>query len=247
MDIPFLAETMQKLLAATPTTLGLFILSIMLGAVLAVGIVWMRVSGVAPLERFARYYVFVFRGSPLMIQMFLVYYGLSQFQAVRQSFVWPLMRDPFACAVISLALCTAGYTAEIFRGGLMSVPAKEIEAGRSCGMSGFLLLRRVIGPIALRQLLPSYSTEIVLMVKSTALASLVTVWEVTGVAQRIIAQSYRTMEVFLCAALIYLVLNFVITQLISALERWLTPHLRNRPSRPDPVPTAVPASSGELS
>ena len=248
MDIAFLSDTLQKLLAALPTTLGLFILSVGIGGALALGIVAMRVSGNAAMALFARVYVFIFRGSPLLIQMFLVYYGLGQFPAVRQSFVWPVLRDPFACAVISLALCTAGYTAEIFRGGLLAVPQREIEAGRACGMSGFLLLRRIIAPIALRQLLPSYSTEIVLMVKSTALASLVTVWEVTGVAQRIISHSYRTMEVFLCAALIYLVLNFVIVRLLGLVEYRLSPHLRTRPQRLDlspPIARTLTPSSGD--
>ncbi|MCX5493288.1 ABC transporter permease [Kaistia dalseonensis] len=229
MDFPFLIDTLGKLMAALPTTLGLFSLSVTIGGLLAIGIVWMRVSGHFVLERFARAYVFVFRGSPLLIQMFLVYYGLGQFPAVRHSLFWPLLREPFACAVISLALCTAGYTAEIFRGGLLAVPAREVEAARATGMSGFLLLRRIIAPIALRQALPSYSTEIVLMVKSTALASLVTVWEVTGVAQRIISQTYRTMEVFLCAAAIYLVLNFIIVRLIGLWEHRLSRHRRGMP------------------
>lgn len=243
MDIAFLCDTIRKLMGALPTTLGLFFLSIGFGGLLALGIVWMRVSGIFVLERFARAYVFIFRGSPLMIQMFLVYYGLGQFPAVRHSLFWPLLREPFACAVISLALCTAGYTAEIFRGGLMAVPGREIEAARATGMSGFLLLRRIIGPIALRQALPSYSTEIVLMVKSTALASLVTVWEVTGVAQRIISQSYRTMEVFLCAAAIYLILNFVIVRAIGLLEYRLSRH--RRAIRTAPAPLA--ATPGEAS
>lgn len=243
MDIEFLSDTLGQLLAAVPTTLSLFICSISLGGILALGVVWMRVSGIAVLERIAGAYIFVFRGSPLMIQMFLVYYGLSQFSEVRHSFVWPVLKDSFSCAVISLALCTAGYTAEIFRGGLMAVPGREIEAGRAIGMSGFTLLRRVIAPIALRQALPAYSTEIVLMLKSTALASLVTVWEVTGVAQRIISHSYRTMEVFLCAAAIYLVLNFIIVRLFGLLEYWLSPHLRARPKAVLTPPTALDPQS----
>jgi octopine/nopaline transport system permease protein len=243
MDVTFITDTLAKLLAALPTTLELFVLSVGLGGLLALGIVWMRVSGMFLLDRFARAYVFVFRGSPLLIQMFLVYYGLGQFAAVRQSIVWPVLREPFACAVISLALCTAGYTAEIFRGGLLAVPTREIEAARACGMSRFLLLRRIIAPIALRQALPSYSTEIVLMVKSTALASLVTVWEITGVAQRIIAQSYRTMEVFLCAAAIYLLINFVIVRLIGLLEHRLGRHRRAIPGATAPPKTGPAAAS----
>lgn len=236
-DFAFLAEVLGKLLAAVPTTLMLFVLSILLGGVLALGITWMRVSGILPLELFARGYTLVFRGSPLLIQMFLIYYGLGQFPAIRQSFMWPVLRDPFTCAVIGLALCNAGYAAEIFRGGLMAVPAQQIEAARACGMSGFTLLRRIIAPVALLQALPAYSTEIVLMMKSTSLASLVTVWEVTGVAQRLISQTYRTFEVFLCAALIYLVLNFLVGRLTAALEHVLSPHRRARP---------VPAIAGPV-
>ena len=134
MDIAFLTDTLSKLLAALPTTLALFSLSITLGGILALGVVWMRVSRNPVLQRFAAAYIFVFRGSPLMIQMFLVYYGLSQFPEVRHSFAWPVLKDAFACAVISLALCTAGYTAEIFRGGLLAVPAREIEAAPATEM-----------------------------------------------------------------------------------------------------------------
>jgi octopine/nopaline transport system permease protein len=188
-----------------------------------------------------RAYILVFRGSPLLIQMFLVYYGLGQFGVIRESFMWPVLREPYVCAVLSLALCTAGYTAEIIRGGLMAVPVGQIEAGYSIGLSGFSLLRRIIGPIALRQCLPAYSTEAVLLVKSTALASLVTVWEVTGVAQQIIQQTYRTTEVFICAALIYLFLNFVVVRLLGLLERRLSRHLRAAPV--NAAPRAIPPAT----
>ncbi len=226
LDIPFLATTLQKLLSALPMTLALWSISIVAGSVLALGIVWMRVSGIRLLSMLARGYVFVFRGTPLLIQLFLIYYGMGQFPVIRHSFAWPLLREPFPCAVIALALCSAGYSAEIFRGGLMAVPAGEIASARACGMSGFLLLRRIIAPIAFRHALPAYSTEVILMTKSTALASLVTVWEVTGVAQKIIAQTYRTMEVFLCAAAIYLVLNFLIERMLALAEARLSSHLR---------------------
>ena len=229
MDIPFLSSTMLTLLQAVPMTLLLFALSVFFGAILALVIVTMRVSGNPILAGFAKGYIFVFRGSPLLIQMFLVFYGLGQFAFIRYSFLWPFLREPVVCAVLSLALCTAGYSAEIFRGGIRAVSPKEIEAARAIGMSGFLLVRRIIAPIAFRHALPSYSTEIVLMMKSTALASLVTVWEVTGVAQRLISQTYRVTEVFLCAAIIYLVLNFIILQALALLERGLTPHRRAVP------------------
>ncbi|SAL52563.1 polar amino acid ABC transporter inner membrane subunit [Caballeronia arvi] len=239
VDINFMLDTMRQLLAAVPTTLALFFASLVLGGLLSLVIVAMRVSPHWLPRNFGRFYIFVFRGSPLLIQMFLVYYGLGQFGVIRHSFLWPVLREPYVCAVLSLALCTAGYTAEIIRGGLMAIPHGQIEAGYSIGLSGFALLRRVIGPIALRLCLPAYSTEAVLLVKSTALASLVTVWEVTGVAQEIIHQTYRTTEVFMCAALIYLLLNFAIVRVLGFVERRLSGHLR-------PPPTPAVASSAPV-
>lgn len=230
IDLDFLLDTLGKLLAAVPTTLGLFFLSMLFGGLLSLLIVAMRVGPYPALNWFARGYVLVFRGSPLLIQLFLIYYGLGQFEAVRESPAWLVLREPYACAVLALALCTAGYTAEILRGGLLAVPHGQIEAGLATGMSRWTLLQRVIAPIALRQCLPAYSTELVLLVKSTALASLVTVWDVTGVAQQIIQRSYRTMEVFVCAAAIYLVLNFLLVRAVAMLEHRLSPHLRKRPS-----------------
>lgn len=238
MDFTFLLQTIQQLLPAVPTTLALFALSVMIGGILALLIVWMRVSPNRALSGFAKAYIFVFRGSPLLIQMFLVFYGLGQIGIIRYSFAWTALREPFVCAVLSLALCTAGYTAEIFRSGLRAVSVREIEAARAIGMSRFLLVRRVLAPIAFRHALPAYSTEIVMMMKSTALASLVTVWEVTGVAQRLISHSYRNVEVLLCAALIYLVLNFLILQGMALLEHHLSRHRRDAPA-PSPVPKPV--------
>ncbi|KUY54621.1 MULTISPECIES: ABC transporter permease [unclassified Burkholderia] len=226
MDFDFLLDTLSRLLAALPVTLALFLLAIAFGGVIALGLTWMRFSGVKYLEKFSSGYVLVFRGTPLLIQLFLLYYGMGQFDFVRDSVFWPIIREPFGCAVLSLGLCTAGYTTEIFRGGVLAVPANQLEAARAMGMSGWLLFRRVIAPVALRHALPAYSTEIVLMVKGTALASLVTVMEMTGVAQRIIAHTYRTTEVFLCAAAIYLLLNFLIVRAIALLEYSLTPYRR---------------------
>lgn len=225
VDIAFIGDTLVQLLRALPTTLLLFAASVAIGTLLALLVVWLRVCEVAVLRHLARGYIFLFRGSPLLIQMFLLYYGLSQFPEVRQSPLWPVLREPLSCAVLALALCTAGYMAEIFRGGLLAVPPQQIEAGRAAGMSGWLLARRIIIPIALRSCLPAYSTEIILMMKATSLASLVTVYEVSGVAQRIIAETYRTLEVFLCAALIYLVLNFLIVRALAWVERRMSPRL----------------------
>lgn len=225
-DFPYLFDTTLKLLAALPLTLELFAVSAVFAALLGGGLVWMRVSRNPILDCLAQGYIFVFRGSPLLVQTFLIYYGLGQFALIRYSAAWPILKQPFWCAVLALALCSAGYTAEIFRGGLLGVSPQEVEAARACGMSGFLLFRRIILPLAFRRALPAYSTELILLVKSTSLASIITVMEMTGVAARIIAHSYRTMEVFFCAGVIYLLINFLISRGVAGLEYWLSPRLR---------------------
>lgn len=190
----------------------------------------MRMSDVRVLNWFARAYVFIFRGTPLLVQIFLIYYGLGQFRPTLQSFgLWQFFREPYWCAILALSLNTASYGSEILRGALRSVPEREIEAARACGMSGLLLYRRIILPIALRQALPAYGNELILMVKATSLASIITMMDITGIAARLISSSYRPVEVFIAAGVIYLIINFLLTRVVSLLDWWLTPHLR-RPS-----------------
>lgn len=229
MDPVFMWETFLRLLGGIPLTLQLAFSSLALGGVLALGIALMRESGIAPLDWTARAYVFVFRGTPLLVQVFLIYYGLAQFPEVRQSFLWPFLRQAYWCALLALTLNTAAYGSEIIRGGLRAVPAGAVEAARACGMPRLLLFRRIVMPIAVRQALPAYSNEMILMVKATALASIVTLMEVTGLAQKIIAETFRAVEVFIVAGAIYLALNFVITRALLALEYRLSPHLRDAP------------------
>lgn len=223
---PFYLETIGKLIGGVPLTLQLTAWSLLFGGVFALLLAMMSQSKLLPVAALARGYVFVFRGTPLLVQMFLIYYGLSQFPAIRQSMLWPFLREPYYCAVLALALNTAAYTAEILRGGLQSVPHGQVEAARACGMSGVVLYRRVILPIALRQALPSYATEVILMVRATALASIITLMEITGIAQKINSQTFRAIEVFICAGAVYLAINFVLSRLFLALEHRLTPHLR---------------------
>jgi octopine/nopaline transport system permease protein len=220
MSLGFLADTFVQLLGGVPVTVELTVCSVAIGIVLAVMLALLR-AGSRPGAALVSAYVFAFRGSPLLVQIFLIYYGVGQFAAVRASLLWPLLRDPFSCAVLALALNTGAYGSEIIRGGLAAVPRGAIEAGRVCGMTRPLLYRRIILPLALRQALPAYGNEIVVMVKSTALASMVTLMEVTGIAYQIISETYRALEVFLCAGAIYLVLTISIAQGVAALERRL--------------------------
>ncbi len=221
-DLPFLAEVMGRLLPGLPLTLLLAALSVAVGAVLALLLSLLRASSRAGAALVGTY-VFVLRGSPLLVQLFLIYYGLSQFPAVRGSMLWPFLRQPFWCAVLALSLNTAAYASEIIRGGLRAVPPGPVEAARALGLSGVRLYGLVILPLALRQALPGYGNEVVIMVKSTALASVVTLMELTGIAHDIIGETFRAFEVFLCAGAIYLALNSIIARGISLLERRLSP------------------------
>jgi octopine/nopaline transport system permease protein len=232
-----MTEAAGQLLAGMPLTLQLASLASVLGGVLALGLAAMRVSGLAPLDAAARLYVFAFRGTPLLVQIFLIYYGLGQFRAVRTSVLWPFLREPYWCAILALTLNTAAYASEIVRGGLVSVPAGQVEAARACGMSRLLAFRRIILPLAFRQALPAYGNELILMVKATSLASIITLMEITGIAAKIVSETYRVIEVFVVAGALYLVINFVLTRCVIALEHWLTPHLR---ASPPPAIIALP-------
>ncbi|MBW6422383.1 ABC transporter permease [Rhizobium sp. XQZ8] len=235
MDILFLWETFLSLITALPLTLQLAASAIVLGAFLALGLALCRLSGILPLDWFARAYIFAFRGTPLLVQIFLIYYGLSQFRGLRQTILWSVLREPYWCAVIALMLNTAAYSSEIIRGGLLSVPFGQVEAARACGMSRFMTFRRITLPLAIRQALPGYSNEMISMVKATSLASIITIMEVTGVAARIISETYRAIEVFIVAGAIYLAINFILTQLVAFAEYRLSPHLRQ--------PAALPTTS----
>lgn len=234
MDIAFLTETFVSLVGALPLTLELAATAILLGAGLALALALARLSGIVALDWLARLYVFVFRGTPLLVQIFLIYYGLSQFPAIRHSFLWPVLREPYWCAVLALMLNTAAYASEIIRGGLLSVPHGQVEAARACGMARMMIFRRVTLPLAIRQALPGYGNEMIAMVKATSLASIITLMEITGVAAKIISESYRVIEVFVVAGALYLAINFVLTRLVAMLERRLNPAERR------PLPLATP-------
>jgi len=171
-------------------------------------------------------FVDIFRSTPLLVQFFLIYYGSGQFRPELQSAgLWTFFREPWFCAIFTLMLNTAAYTSEIIRGGIQSVAHGQIEAGQACGMSTIMLYRRIILPQALRQALPAYGNEIILMVKSSSLASTITILEITGVAKKIIAATFAPMSVFLIAGAIYLTINFVVVIAVQALEIHLSPQL----------------------
>ncbi|TIS54023.1 ABC transporter permease [Mesorhizobium sp.] len=227
MDLAFIAEIVPRLLAGLPLTLQLAGMSILLGTGIALPLALAQQLNKPLLGWPIRSYVAVFRGTPLLVQIFLIYYGLGQFRPFLQQIgLWGLFREPYWCAILALTLNTTAYGSEIMRGALQTVPRGQIEAAKALGMNRLQVLRLVVLPLALRQALPGYSNEIILMIKGSSLASIVTLMEVTGIAQGIISQTYRAIEVFVCAGAIYLALNFTVSRALAALEHRLSRHLR---------------------
>nr|WP_255496525.1 ABC transporter permease [Aquitalea sp. LB_tupeE] len=203
-------------------TLELLGASLLLGMLLAVPLALGRVSKNRLLAGSVWFYTYVFRGTPLLVQLFIIYYGLSQFDAVRESWMWQYLQDAWFCAILAFTLNTAAYTTEIIAGQIRTTHWGEIEAARAMGMSKWLMMRRIVIPSALRRALPAYSNEVIMMMQSTAVAGLVTLADITGVARRIYSDTYMAFEPFLIAGAIYLVLTFVFVWLFKQAEqRWL--------------------------
>lgn len=225
MDLELIQQAVPVLLKGLKVTAILTFLSVLVGFNLGLGLAVMRLSSNRFVSGFAKGYSTVFRGTPLLVQIFLFYYGLGQLSFVKENAaLWWVISDGARCAVLALALNTAAYTSEILRGGLMSVPSGLLEAAQACGMSRAMRFRRIEFPLAIRQALPAYGNELVLTVKGTSLASTITVLEVTGYAKRLMSQTYAVFEIFAIAGALYLVTNLVLITLIRALERHLTRH-----------------------
>ena len=226
MDFQLMLESLPKLLNGMLLTFKLVALSMILGMILAIPLALLRVSRPILLRGPAYGYIFFFRGTPLLVQIFLIYYGFSQFEAVRESILWPVLSEPYWCAIIAFTLNTSAYTAEVFRGAIQAVALGQIEAGLSMGMPRFHLFRRIVGPQAARLALQGYGNEVILLVKSSSLASTVTLLEITGMTRNIIADTFMPIELFALAAAIYLLLIFIITRLFMLVEHWLSAHMR---------------------
>ncbi|HIA61117.1 MAG TPA: ABC transporter permease subunit [Pelagibacterales bacterium] len=209
-----------KILKALDQTLLLLLASLPIGFVLSLIFALGRVSKNKLLSKTVEYYIFVIRGTPLLVQIYLIYFGLGSVKGIRDSFLWIVLKEPFWCGVLALTLNTVAYGSEIFRGGIQAVSQGQIESGKSLGFI------RIIFPIALRRVLPTYGNELILMVKATSLVSLTTYMEMTGIARRIMAVTWAPVEAFLAAGILYLLLNFLMVQFIKYLEWKYNPHLR---------------------
>ena len=219
MDLELMINSLPKLLNAALVTLKLLSVSLIIGLFIGLFFAILRLNKNIFINRFAYGYSYVFRGTPLLVQIFIIYFGLGQIEYLRSTVLWVILKEPYWCAIIAFALNTGAYTSEILRSAFQTIKPGIIEAGKSLGISNKVIFYKIQIPIAIRQSLPAYGNEIILMMKGTSLASTVTIMDLTGVAKYIISTTFKPIEVFIVAGGIYLFMTFIIHNVIKYLEK----------------------------
>lgn len=219
MDFDLMVTSFPKLLGATVITLKLLSASLFFGLFLGLFFAILRLNKNIFINKFAYGYSYVFRGTPLLVQIFIIYFGLGQIEYLRSTVLWVVLKEPYWCAIIAFTLNTGAYTSEILRSAFQTIKPGIIEAGKSLGISNKIIFYKIQIPIAIRQSLPAYGNEIILMMKGTSLASTVTLMDLTGVAKYIISTTFKPIEVFIVAGGIYLFMTFIIHNVIKYLEK----------------------------
>ena len=221
-DLSLITESIPKMLTGIGITFQLMFLSGFLGLILAVILLLMRISGKWYLSWPAQVHIYIFRGTPILVQIFIIYYGLPQFEFIRDSVFWPILREPFGCAVLALTLNTGAYVSEILRGGVLGVERGILEAGAALGLSARQKFIYLTTPIAARLALPAYSNDFISLMKATSLASTITLLDMTGIARTIVAQTFAPYEVFISLAIIYMILTWIIQKTFGRIEKYLS-------------------------
>ena len=222
MDL--IINSFPALLGGLFETVQLMACALIAGFVIALPMAVLWVEAPKSVQLLINFYSTFFRGTPLLVQIFLIYYGFGQLELIRESWLWPLFREPFFCATLALSLNTSAYTCNIIRGAIQAIPYSEIEAGLAFGMNRLQLYRYVLIPQALRLFLPAYGNEVIIILKATSQASTITIMDLTGVASDIVANTYRPFEIFTAAAFIYISVTFVLTRIFKFLEVRLNKH-----------------------
>lgn len=221
-DFDLIAESLPAMLSGFGITLQLLVVSGVLGLLLAIILLLMRLSGKFYLDWPAQLYIYIFRGTPILVQIFIIYYGLPQFEIVRESILWSVLREPTGCAIVALTLNTGAYVSEILRGGVLGVDKGLLEAGSALGMSARQKFIYITTPIATRLALPAYSNDVISLLKSTALASTITIADMTGIARTIVADTYAPYEIFISLAIVYMVFTLGIQKLFRLIDKYLS-------------------------
>lgn len=228
MNFEAIVENWPLYLAGLGTTLKLLLAALLAGGLVALPLAVLRVMPQRWLHAPVWAFTYVIRGTPMLVQLFLIYYGLAQFAAVRESALWPWLQSATVCAVLAFAINTCAYTTEIIAGAIRATPAGEVEAARALGMSRWLTLRRIVLPAALRRAIPAYGNEVIMMLHGTSLASVVTLLDLTGVARDVNSRHYVPFEAFLTAGALYLAVTLVLVAALRAAEHRFLVHLRPR-------------------
>ncbi len=228
VDFVLILEHWPLFLEGIWHTIVLVGLALVIGGMLSIPLAVVRANRTPVLSPIIFGYVYLFRGTPLLVQLYLIYYGLGQFEAVRDSFLWPILREAWWCTIIAFVLNTAAYTTEIFRGAIEAMPRGEVEAAKACGMGPYTINRRIILPNALRRALPAYSNEVIFMLHGSVIASTVTIVDILGAGRILNSKYYLAYEGFIAAAVVYMILVYFITRGFRVWEKHWHAHLRPR-------------------
>ena len=218
MSFDILLDAVPIVLDGLLLTIIITLTAFVLGQILALPLALAAKSTLWPLSWPARAYIFFIRGSPMLVQLFIIYYGLGSVEAVRNSLFWPILKEPLGCAILAVGLNSAAYMGAIVRGAITEVPAGQTEAARILGLTKWQTLTRVTLPQAYRFVLPVLGNEITLVMKASALASAVTVMEMTGAARALVARTYAPFEVFAVAGVFYLALALLFAWAFKRIE-----------------------------
>ncbi len=226
MDFSIIFDNLNVYFEGLQTTLILVSLSLIIGLIFAIPLAVLRTSKNIIINGPIWAFTYFFRGTPLLVQMFLIYYGTGQFEFIKESYFWIFFKEAYFCALFAFSLNTCAYTTEIIRGAIENTPHGEVEAAKAAGMSMLLRIRRIILPSAFRRALPSYGNEVIFMLHGSSLASVITIIDITGAARKVNSTYYSPYEAFLTAAVFYLCITFLIIWLVKKLEYSWSGHLR---------------------
>jgi polar amino acid transport system permease protein len=226
LEFDLILQSIPKMLTGIGVTLQLLVLASLLGLGLAIILLLMRISGRWYLAFPAFVYAYFFRGTPILVQIFVIYHGLPQFEFIRTSVLWPILREPFGCATLALTLNSGAYVSEIRRGGYLGVERGLHEAGMALGLSNYPRFFYVATPIAVRLAIPPYSNDFISMLKATSLASTITLLDMTGVARTIVAQTFAPYEIFIATAIIYLVMTTIFQRGFGLFEKRMSRYIK---------------------
>ena len=222
MDFSLIVESLPIYLDGLWTTVWLVTLALVVGLVISIPLAIARNSENYALSLPSWAFIYFFRGTPLLVQLYLIYYGMDQFFPVKDT----LWENAWFCALVAFVLNTSAYTAEIIRGAINGLPSGEVEAAKAYGMSKFMTYRRIILPSAMRRALPAYSNEVIFMLHGSAVAGIITIMDLTGAARLVNARYYAPFESFLAAGLFYMTLTFIILWCFKMAEKRFLAYLK---------------------